>query len=53
MDQRVHVGTTTVRLAEEADRTLAMLRKQAGLSISEVLKRGLIVCRTSAVMRRA
>jgi hypothetical protein len=33
--------TRTVRLDEEADGTLARLRKSTGLSISEILKRGL------------
>lgn len=35
------VGTRTVRLDEEAENTLARLQKATGLSISEVLKRGL------------
>ena len=35
------MGTRTVRLDEEAEKTLAKLRKVTGLSISEVLKRGL------------
>jgi hypothetical protein len=35
------VGTRTVRLDDEAETTLARLRKTTGLSISEVLKRGL------------
>jgi hypothetical protein len=43
------MGTRTVRLDDEAEKTLAMLRKRTGLSISEVLKRGLIVYRTSAL----
>jgi hypothetical protein len=43
------MGTRTVRLDEEAEKTLAMLRKKTGLSISEVLKRGLIVYRASAL----
>ena len=33
--------TRTVRLDDEAENTLARLRKTTGLSISEVLKRGL------------
>lgn len=35
------MGTRTVRLDDEAEKALAMLRKSTGLSISEVLKRGL------------
>ncbi len=35
------MGTRTVRLDEDAERTLMKLRKATGLSISEVLKRGL------------
>ena len=35
------MGTRTVRLDEEAERTLERLRNVTGLSISEVLKRGL------------
>lgn len=35
------MSTRTVRLDEEAESTLATLRQQTGLSISEVLKRGL------------
>jgi hypothetical protein len=35
------MGTRTVRLDDEAEKTLAKLRKATGLSISEVLKRGL------------
>jgi predicted transcriptional regulator len=35
------MGTRTVRLDEDAERTLSRLRKATGLSISEVLKRGL------------
>jgi hypothetical protein len=34
------MGTRTVRLDEETEKTLARLRKATGLSISEVLKRG-------------
>jgi len=35
------MGTRTVRLDEEAEKTLERLRNLTGLSISEVLKRGL------------
>jgi hypothetical protein len=35
------VGTRTVRLDDEAEKTLERLRNITGLSISEVLKRGL------------
>lgn len=34
------MGTRTVRLDDEAEKTLASLRRLTGLSISEVLKRG-------------
>ena len=34
------MGTRTVRLDKETERTLQNLRKTTGLSISEVLKRG-------------
>lgn len=37
------MGMRTVRLDEEAEKTLARLRKTTGLSISQVLKRGLQV----------
>jgi hypothetical protein len=43
------MGTRTVRLDEEAERTLARLRKMTGLSISEVLKRGLIAYRAQTL----
>jgi hypothetical protein len=36
------MATRTVRLDSEAERTLASLTRMTGLSISEVLKRGLI-----------
>lgn len=42
------MGTRTVRLDDEAERTLAELRRLTGLSISEVLKRGLIAFQRSA-----
>ncbi len=35
------MGTRTVRLDDEAEKTLERLRKITGLSISEVLKHGL------------
>lgn len=35
------MGVRTVRLDEDAEATLAKLRKATGMSISEVLKRGL------------
>jgi hypothetical protein len=35
------MGTRTVRLDDDAERALARLRRLTGLSISEVLKRGL------------
>lgn len=43
------MGTRTVRLDDEAERTLAELRRLTGLSISEVLKRGLIAFQRSAL----
>jgi hypothetical protein len=43
------VGTRTVRLDEEAEKTLARLRRLTGLSISEVLKLGLVAYETSAL----
>jgi len=36
------MATRTVRLDTEAERTLASLTKTTGMSISEVLKRGLL-----------
>ena len=36
------MGTRTVRLDDEAEKTLATLRKLTGRSISEVLKSGLL-----------
>ena len=35
------MGTRTVRLDDEAEKTLVRLRNMTGMSISEVLKRGL------------
>jgi hypothetical protein len=35
------VGTRTVRLDDETERTLEEIRRRTGLSISEVLKRGI------------
>lgn len=35
------MGVRTVRLDDEAERTLAAVRKRTGLTISEVLRRGL------------
>jgi hypothetical protein len=40
------MGIRTVRLDDEAERELARLRSATGLSISEVLKRGLKAYRT-------
>lgn len=36
------MGTRTVRLDEETERTLQEIRHATGLSISEVLKRGIL-----------
>ncbi len=48
------MSVRTVRLDDDAELTLAALRRQTGLSISEVLKRGLhayaaAVCETTLV----
>lgn len=43
------MGTRTVRLDEEAEKTLAKLKKMTGLSISEVLKRGLMSYKKTAL----
>lgn len=45
------MGTRTVRLDEEAEKELARLRKVTGLSISEVLKRGILAYRTQALQQ--
>jgi negative regulator of replication initiation len=42
------MATRTVRLDREAEQTLAALTKTTGLSISEVLKRGLMAYRQQA-----
>ena len=39
--QELEMSIRTVRLDDDAEATLAALRKQTGLSISDVLKRGL------------
>jgi hypothetical protein len=43
------MGTRTVRLDEDAERALARLRRLTGLSISEVLKRGLAAYEQAAL----
>jgi hypothetical protein len=43
------MSTRTVRLDEEAEETLERLRNLTGLSISEVLKRGLSAFESEAV----
>jgi hypothetical protein len=43
------MGTRTVRLDDEAEKTLAKLRRITGLSISEVLKRGLMTYEVTAL----
>ena len=43
------MATRTVRLDDEAERTLASLTRMTGLSISEVLKRGLMAYRQQAL----
>ena len=47
------MSTRTVRLDEEAENTLKRLRKTTGLSISEVLKRGMQVYEQNAVREQA
>jgi hypothetical protein len=42
------MATRTVRLDDEAERTLASLTRSTGLSISEVLKRGLLAYKQQA-----
>lgn len=43
------MATRTVRLDPEAERTLASLTRMTGLSISEVLKRGLMSYKQQAL----
>ncbi len=43
------MGTRTVRLDDEAEKTLERLRTITGLSISEVLKRGLSAYEATAL----
>ena len=43
------MSTRTVRLDDEAERTLERLRRLTGLSISEVLKRGLEAYEVQAI----
>jgi hypothetical protein len=45
------MGTRTVRLDEEAEKILEKLRKITGLSISELLKRGLLAYKTTALQK--
>ncbi len=45
------MGTRTVRLDEEAEKKLAGLRRITGLSISEVLKRGLMAYEAEALQQ--
>lgn len=45
------MGTRTVRLDEEAEKTLERLRALTGLSISEVLKEGLTALEIQARQR--
>jgi hypothetical protein len=47
------MGTRTVRLDEEAEGTLQRLRNLTGLSISEVLKRGLSAYESEALAKAA
>jgi hypothetical protein len=43
------MATRTVRLDKEAEEALAKLQKMTGLSISEVLKRGLMAYETATL----
>jgi hypothetical protein len=53
-DLQTHpMATRTVRLDAEAERALASLTKSTGLSISEVLKRGLIAYKEQAYHAKA
>jgi hypothetical protein len=45
------MGTRTVRLDEQTEDTLQKLRKSTGLSISEVLKRGVLAYSEQAALR--
>jgi hypothetical protein len=45
------MGTKTVRLDEEAEKILQKLMKITGLSISELLKRGLLAYKTKALQK--
>lgn len=45
------MGTRTVRLDDETERTLEEIRQVTGLSISEVLKRGVAAFREEWVRR--
>ena len=47
------MGTRTVRLDDEAEKTLQRLRNLTGLSISEVLKRGLSAYESEALAEAA
>ena len=44
----IQMGTRTIQLDDEAEATLSVLCNQTGLSISEVLKRGLQAYAASA-----
>jgi hypothetical protein len=43
------MGTRFVRLDEETEKTLAMLTRMTGLSISELLKRGVLAYHSKAL----
>ncbi len=47
------MGSRSVRLDEDTERTLAKLTKMTGLSISEVLKRGVFAYRKKALEESA
>lgn len=47
------MGTRSVRLDDDTEKVLAKLTKVTGLSISEVLKRGLLVYKDQAMQTSA
>ncbi|MDH3692795.1 MAG: ribbon-helix-helix protein, CopG family [Gammaproteobacteria bacterium] len=47
------MGTRSVRLDEDTEKTLAKLTRMTGLSVSEVLKRGVLAYRAKALKETA
>ncbi len=47
------MGTRSVRLDEDTEKTLAMLTKLTGLTISELLKRGVFAYRSKVLEKTA